>query len=65
MCPASKPAEITVDFGEDLAGRLKSNEVCKSEDYAEEADAKDAKVADAKTQKQRTVTTKKPRSSQR
>jgi len=32
LCPAPKPYEITVDFGGDLVGSMKSNEVCKSED---------------------------------
>jgi len=31
LCPAPKPYEITVDFGGDLVGSMKSNEVCKSE----------------------------------
>jgi hypothetical protein len=48
LCSAPRPHDIKVVFDGDLVGSMKSNEVCKSEDYAEAADAKDAKVADAK-----------------
>merc|ERR1719324_791930 len=48
LCSAPRPHEIMVVFDGDLVGSMKSNEVCKSEGYAEAADAKDAKVADAK-----------------